>query len=333
MLPVPGEVLVGVGEEVEPRKVVARAAPPGKYRVIDVARALRVRDGDVSKMILKGERSVVEADEVIAMRKGALPFLRRACRAPARGYIISVVGGLVLLETESTLFNLPAFVAGRVVEVVEKMGVVIETRGTYIEGACGLGGEVVGVLQVLAGGREHTLLPDQIEAGAHGAIILAGGHLTEETARKAEHVKARGVVAGSIDASLLQLDPPLSISVVATEGFGSMPMSRVAFDLLQGEEGREVSVSGHTGDRVRPRKPLIVVPSKKGAQDFRPPLRRAEVGDRVRALRLPAAGKVGEIVLIPNARRVLPSGVHATGAVVDFEGEKRFVPWGNLEHI
>ena len=60
-LPVPGEVLVQKGERVEPTQVVARVHQTQDFRILDVARALRVPPSQVKRFVVKATGAAVEA--------------------------------------------------------------------------------------------------------------------------------------------------------------------------------------------------------------------------------------------------------------------------------
>jgi hypothetical protein len=155
-------------------------------------------------------------------------------------------------------------------------------------------------------------------------------------------MKVRGIIVGSIRASLHDLTPPLPFPIVATEGYGDSPMSPAVFDILKRLEGREVSlgVPSRPGSGGLDGRPMIIAPlaeSIPGESEI--PASEARIGDRVRAVRGPFSGKVGTIVAFSDALKRLPSGLSLTGAEVTFATEssgndkRYFVPWLNLERI
>jgi hypothetical protein len=332
LLPVRGEVVRAIGERVGPVDVVARATTSGPPRLINVARALTLREHEVEKYMLKAVGDTVEAAEPLAARRGVLPFTHRVCRAPVAGRIVAIAGGLVALEEQKPL-ELRANVTGVVSSVMPSRGVVIELVGMLIEGAWGMGGETYGVLRVVTKERDQPVTVQTIDVGCHGTIVAGGARLEMEALRQAENVQVRGIIAGSLDATIRDLDPPPSIPIIATEGFGAISMAAPIFDLLKSNEGREVSVIANTQTRwgrVRPQ--IIVLSPGEGATELRT-LGVLEIGDTVRALRNPYAGQTGQVVEFIHALRLVESGLRLRGAQVDLGGTRVFVPALNLERI
>jgi hypothetical protein len=233
-----------------------------------------------------------------------------------------------------------------VVSIAGTRSVTVEATGAVVAGACGVGGEGHGVLQVAVKGPADTLALADLEAARSDAVLVGGGSLTPEAIERARgKEKVGGIIVGSISASLLDLTP-LPFPVVATEGFGAQPMSSIVFDMLKRFEGHEVSLGlpGRQGTGAGPdERPLIIIPLASLATGEIPtdgaPARPARIGDQVRAVRRPLAGRAGEIVALPSESRRLPSGLSLTGAQVNFAmnslqgNERHFVPWLNLERI
>ena len=152
---------------------------------------------------------------------------------------------------------------------------------------------------------------------------------------------------GSIDASLLKINPPVNVSVVATEGFGDLPMSTHTFSILTSLSRREVSIRGQTPnltfsfeqDQLGQRPVIIIVSSLKSKNNEtrgranNDSMEEATVGCRVRVTQGRFLGSVGTIDSIPPELQATQAGVLAPGANVKFGNQIRFVPWVNLEQI
>lgn len=345
MLPVPGEVLVQRGQQVETVTIVARARTPHRYRLINVARQLAQPNVDMDQVMLKEEGDVVKANEVIARAKGALPFLQRAARTPAAGQIAAIGPGWVLLETEGAVIELPAFINGTVSRLIPERGVVIEASGAVIEGACGFGGEACGTLKRMIDVPYETLDVEAIDENLENMILLAGRSVDEAILRRAEAVQVRGIIAGSFDASLLKLEPPVKVRVVATEGFGDIPMSRYTFGLLGTLDGKEVSIRGHTpqlspaaSQSMDDAQPIIMATSGKASslatlsteKEIKPVL---AVGSWVRVTYGPHIGASGTVTTLPPKPQPLETGLLVPGAVVNLGDTSAYIPLANLEQI
>jgi hypothetical protein len=348
-LPRPGEILVRAGEPVAALQTIARCAARGGIRVVNVAHILGLDAPDLARVMVKKRGDPVQAGETIAARRGKLPFLHKPCRSPVTGRLAIISGGCVEIEgappAGAEWLEVPAFVNGRVASIVDTRSVTIEATGAVVAGACGVGGEGHGILQMAVQGPAEPLVLADLGAGRSDAVLVGGGSLTPETIDRAREMKVGGIIVGSISASLLDLTPP-PFPVVATEGFGDQPMSPIIFDMLKRFEGHEVSlgVSAGQGTGAGPdERPLIIIPLASLATGEIPAdtlsAAPARIGDHVRAVRQPLAGRVGEIVALPAEARRLPSGLSLTGAQVAFatnslqENERRFVPWLNLERI
>jgi hypothetical protein len=375
ILPAPGEILVQRGEQVEALQKIARIPMRGDIQVLNVARILGLDNRDLSRVMVKKRGDRVEAGEILAARQRVLPFLHKPCRSPNAGRLVAIAHGWVVIETETNperepvdqgeTVDLLAFVPGQVMDITDQRSVIIETVGTHIIGACGLGGEANGVLQMAVENPTDTLSADDIGMGANHAILVGGAGVSPEALELAREMKVKGIIVGGISSSLHELTPAPPFPIVATEGYGNLPMSPFAFDILKQLEGHEASISGQMGDAWDTSRPEIFIPLPEHQQvDEREllsediPIEPPPIGHRVRALRRPLLGQVGEIASMPAAPQPLPSGLTLPGAQVVFasfaSSEKsssqhnavlaqgvdrprqtimQFVPWLNLERI
>lgn len=373
-LPAPGEILVKTGERVEARQKIARVPARGKIQVVNVARMLGLDNHDLSRVMVKKQGDRVQAGEILATRQRVLPFLHKPCRSPNAGRLAAIGYGWVVIElegdiggepaagSESQAIDLLALVTGQVTAIRDRRSVTIETIGAYIAGACSLGGEGLGVLQVSAEDRSAMLTADDIGMGSNNAILVAGAGVSPEALDRADEMKVKGIVVGGISSSLQDRVPAPSFPIVATEGYGKLPMSAMMFDILKQLEGRDAYISGQMGQTWDDTRPAIIVPlPERGGQEDSElssgdvPQGPAQIGHQVRAVRHPHLSRVGKIVSIPAASQQLPSGLSLPGAHVAFADSAQasfenntvaaedtsssrpsrieFVPWLNLEHI
>ena len=331
-LPVPGQVLVKVGDRVEPTTPVARALLPGEYRILDVAGALGVREAEVDKYLIKQIGQQVKRGERIAVRRGLL--FPRVCRAPAEGFIAASGGGRVLLETLSPTYEVPAYIRGRVVSLRPNYGVAIETVGTLIEGVWGAGGESTGVIKVLTERADESLNAEKLTVGFRGAVIVGGLTADQAAFKQAANIEARGLVLGSLDASLRELAADLPFPIIVTEGMGRIPMADSIFDLLKKYDGSEASLSGKASTHWEATRPEIIIPQ---LGESAPPGRERRalplnIGLTVRIISQPYQGAVGGITDLPYWPQEMDSGARLHVARVDLGDEGVVsVPLANLE--
>ncbi len=341
-LPADSEVLVHPGLRVEALDVIARAEIPHRYQVVDVARQLADPKVDMGQVMLKSVGQTIEAHEIIATAPGSLPLVKRNARAPAAGVITAVGPGWALIETERTVVELQAFINGIVAKVIPQQRIVIETKGALIETAIGFGGEAYGRLQRLVDSPFASLTADMLHQNVQQTILIGGRSVDEEALRQAEAMQVRGIIVGSIDASLLNLNPPVKVRVVATEGFGNGPMSPYTFALLNKLIGREVSIRGQTpvlkssGQPSETDRPVIMATTAYSST-FSKPIKEEsleiKVGSHVRVTRGRLLGATGHIDSLPADPQPTESGIIAPGAFVTLDKQLHFIPWANLEQI
>jgi len=333
MLPLPGEVVVRVGQRVEPWDAVAQAAMPGGYRIVEVAHALKVPEGNIKQYLLKQEGDDVRAGEPIAVRRG---LFRRTVRSPVNGFLAAVGAGRVLIEADTAVVELHAGMRGRVASVRPNWGAAIETVGAIVQGVWGNGKEGHGVLKTLADSPQSVLTRENIEVGSQGAVVLAGQGMTLEALEFAAEIQVRGIIVGSLECSLLPAAIAAQFPIVVTEGWGAIPVSLVIFDVLGSNDGREVSLSGQVQTGWQQVRPEVIVPLVAGEAPSAEPVadRSLEEGVTVRILRQPYAGTTGTVVALPTLPRKLATGMTFRGAEVELAmGERVFVPFANLELI
>jgi biotin carboxyl carrier protein len=110
MLPLPGKVLVAVGDRVRSDQVVAKAELPGKVFPINLANQLSVTPGEMKGYLTKREGDVVTKDEILAENQPLIKWFKTEIRSPVSGTIesISSVTGQVLLREPPRVLELLA---------------------------------------------------------------------------------------------------------------------------------------------------------------------------------------------------------------------------------
>jgi hypothetical protein len=332
VLPVPGQVLVNVGDRVEPTQVVARADLAGDFRILPVARLLGVPVSQVERHLRVHLGDDVHQGQVVARRRG---LSARSVKSPLHGVVAASGGGRILIEAQPTTFELRAHIYGTVSNVLSDYGVIIETMGAVIQGVWGAGGESSGVLKCMVETPDELLRGETIDPSCHGTILVGGAGLDEAALRRAQELQARGIVVGGLPPELVTPAEQLPFPVIVTEGIGIVPMSTPIFRLLTTNEGRETSISGRVQPRWNIVRPEIIVPLPAETLPSTPqrqPGAPLTVGARVRMVRAPHMGVVGTVVALPAHARRIETGAKVRGAEVDVgQGAPIFVPLTNLE--
>ena len=332
LLPAPGRVLVTIGQEVQADTLVAEGEISGEVSVVNVARRLRVPAARAYRYVKVKDDQDVTRSTVIAA-KGLLKSGR--IMSPTKGFVYRVdkASGRVLIRVINQPYQLTAGMPGRVVDVVAGRGVIIETTGAQVQAAIGFGGDAYGVLRVVSRSASEALRAKVLDASAEGNIILGGAWIDEAALQQAIQVKVRGIIAASLDVTLLEAARQAPFPILLTEGLGRISMSLPIFKLLKTQGGREIAINATTRTRWGAIRPEILVPlpsdSKIEAPTFGLPL---AVGVRVRIVRGPQQGMAGVVSSIPARAQPFENGTHVHGAEIDLGDDgKVFVPFANLE--
>jgi hypothetical protein len=348
-LPLPGEVRVKVGDSVTAEQVVAATALPGRVSAVNVARELNLPPAEIERWMLKHPGDPVEHNEPLAEYKSFFGFFRSRALSPAAGTLetVSAVTGQALIRGPSLPVELKAYVSGMVVEVQEQEAVTVECTCALVQGILGVGGEAYGELALLARSPDETLLPSALTPGHAGKIVIGGADLNWPVLERAREVGVSAIVVGAMDAADLDrlLGAPLGvaitgheslgITVVLTEGFGSIPMAGETYDLLKSHAGEPASLNGATQIRAGVLRPEVIVPLReKTGRETPPASGRLQTGSRVRMVREPYFGRLGTVTGLPPEPTAIPTEavVRVLQARLD-SGEEVTVPRANVELI
>ena len=353
-LPLEGEVLVEAETTVKAEDVVAKADLPGNVQLVNVANLLSVPPAEITEYLLKPIGAVVAADEIIATTKGLFGLFKSQARSPIDGTIESVsdVTGQVILREPPIPVEVKAYTDGTVTETVPNEGITVETYGTYIQGIFGVGGETVGNLTVVAETPSDVLTAEQILPDHRDNILVGGSLVTTNTIQKAIQQGVRGIIAGGIDdADLRELlgyelgvaitgSEEIGLTLVITEGFGSIAMAEQTFTLLKAREGMKTSINGATQIRAGVVRPEIVIPlvsdtvETVGAGENESTEGILEVGSSVRIIREPYFGQLGRVTELPVELQNLETEAQVRVLRVELaDGQQTTLPRANVEAI
>ncbi len=352
-LPLKGEVLVRVGDLVSPNQVVARAEMPGSLHTLRAAQMLHVEPKELPGYLVKQPGDAVQAGEVMARTSGFWGLFRNELRSPIAGVIEEVVAtsGHLRLREPPRRVEVAAHVAGRVAEVLEGEGAVIEARGALIQGIFGIGGERRGPLRVATDRPDQPLRAASL-AACKACILVAGSGADAEAIKGAAEAGAAGLVVGAISDEALrayvgydigvaitgQEDVPMTL--ITTEGFGELPMATRTWELLRSLEGQLASINGATQIRAGVIRPEIIVTREalRGGAGLLSPAEPAAqtlaVGARVRIIREPHFGALGRVTALPPELTQIETESRVRIAMIRLDsGAEARVPRANLELI
>jgi hypothetical protein len=350
-LPLKGDVLVQKGDPVEAQTVVARTELPGNVQTVNLAAKLGVDPAKAPETLVKPIGSPVAKDEVIAAAKSLFGLVKNQATAPAGGTLESVshVSGQLILREPPIPVEVAAYVRGVVAEVLPGEGVVVETRGAFLQGIFGVGGETFGEIATAVRAPDDVLSPAALGAQHRGKVVVGGAYASYDALMRAREVGAAAVVVGGFDdRDLRQLlgkdlgvaitgSEELGITLVLTEGFGHIRMAERTWQLLGRHEGTLASVSGATQIRAGVMRPEIVIPLPPGSlasaeSDHSMGL---EIGSLLRVIRQPHFGRVGKVVELPAELQALDSEAKVRVLTVEFadDASRAMVPRANVELI
>ena len=354
LLPIRGEVLVKEGDKVDFNSVVARAYVEGSPVIVKVAEMLGLEPDEVQHYMLKKVGDKVRKGEVIAAFRALFGLIKKEVRSPIDGYIdyISSSTGHVVVKEEPKPIEVKAYIRGRVLKVLPKEGAIVGTPAAFVQGIFGLSGERNGEIAVAVSSREEVLTPDKITEEHSGKIIVGGSLVTYEAIQKAIKVGAVGIVVGGAymdDLEKLLGYPigvaitgrePIGITIVLTEGFGKMPMSKRAFNIFLKYEGRRAAISGATQIRAGVIRPEVVIPLDKSECPADESVAEKveegimEPGTMVRIIRFPYFGMIGRVVSLPIELMKIETESPVRVVEVELEdGRRVIVPRANVEVI
>jgi len=353
-LPLKGQVLVQVGDSVNPDTVVARTELPGPVTTVRVAERLGVEPRELSKYLLKQVGDKVQVGEIIAERKSFFGLFTSRVTSPITGTIdfISEATGNIGIRHLPTPVEVTAYLRGLVVDVLPEEGAVVATRGVFVQGIFGLSGERHGQIALLADSPDEVVSDTKVSDEHKGKVLIAGALAHWRLMEAAKQVGAVALVTGGVlDTDIKKLlgydigvaitgHEPLPFTLIVTEGFGEIAMAKRTFELLASQEGREASVNGATQIRAGVIRPEVVVPkdTKLTLDGLQAPERdefaagELNIGTPIRLIRAPYFGSLGRVVALPPEPQEIETETKTR--VLEAElvtGERVIVPRANVE--
>jgi hypothetical protein len=346
-LPIKGTILVSEGAVVQAEDIVANAEMQGELVLLKVSEKLGIHPSELGATLLVKLGEKVSQGQVICKHSGLFGLLSSRFLSPLNGTIefISEATGHITIRSQSKTVNVRAHVPGRVTKLEDSKAVWIESNVAFAQGIFGLGGERRGKLKLVSKEDNQVINAEDLPDDLQDCVILAKYQLAATTYGVLSEKGVRGVIVGSIDDNQLETilgyqlgiaitgEEKISFTVVVTEGFGSISMSKRIFELLQSFEGKMVSIDGTTQIRAGAVRPEIIVPLDSNTEVMSIPQPKSlEVGAHVRIIRYPFFGVEGVIEELPVKPEKLSSGSYARVLKIKLaSGESITVPRVNIE--
>ena len=222
--------------------------------------------------------------------------------------------------------------------------VVIEHEATFVQGIFGVGGERIGTLKLLDVSQDSALTEAHIPGEARGQVLVGGHSPSPAALKKAARAGAVGFVTGSVSGDALHEylgydigiamtgDEDVPMTVIVTEGFGSISMGERAFAALSAVNGETVSINGATQVRAGALRPEIISRASSAPGARKDHEKGLEIGAQVRCIRVPYFGELGHIVALPHQPALIGTGAKARVLIVKLaDGATITVPRANVE--
>jgi len=349
-LPLSGEVYTKLGDEVNFSSVVARTQISGNPEIVKVSMELGVEAEDLLLYMNKKVGDKVAKDEVIANYSALFGLIKKRVTSPIEGTIesISEETGQVIVRGPPLPVEVNAYIPGKVVEVVPREGVVIETNAAFIQGIFGIGGENHGKIKMAVKSPEENLTAEHISPEDKGTVLIGGSLVALEALRKGVEVGVSSIIAGGIrHKDIRELmgeeigvaitgQEEVGLTLIITEGFGDMRMSQRTFDLLKRFEGYMACVNGATQIRAGVIRPEIIIPHEEHIEETSEDELIAGMipGTPVRIIRLPYFGAIGTVMSLPVELQQIETRSKVRVLQVELEdGRVVTVPRANVEII
>ncbi|MFH0897254.1 MAG: hypothetical protein V1850_04320 [Candidatus Bathyarchaeota archaeon] len=355
-LPLPGEVLVKVGDVVSPDTIVARTKIPSETYVISIAEALQCDleyMEEIERYMTKKVGDQVEEGEVIAKYSGWFGLSKLYCKSPHKGTLsmVSPQSGLAFIREPDVLFDLKAYIPGTIIETVPNEEVVIETPATHIQGIFGIGGETQGEIMIMNESQSSDITAEEITPKCAGKILVGRASVTAEALKKAAKVGVKGIIVGGVkDKVLTQFlgyeigvaitgEEQCGLTFIITDGFGKMEIAPAAFALLKSLEGKQASINGATQIRAGVIRPEIIIqreaitPTALGKETENTDA-GMNIGTNVRIICKPHFGDIGHISSLPVELKNIETESDVRVLEVELQNGKRvIIPRANVELI
>jgi hypothetical protein len=348
-LPLKGTVLVNLGDEVDPYTNVAFTTIAGDPHIVDAAINMGILPETLPEVMVKEIGSSVEKGEQLCEYKMLFGLIKRSVNSPIKGTLESVseITGRIIIRSEPIPVNMEAYIPGKIKEILPEEGAVIETNAAFIQGIFGISGERHGVIKVVTESRDEQLTADHITDEHKDCIVVGGSLINIAAITKGIRVGVAGIVGGGINTTDLTKfmgaevgvaitgEEKIGLTLIITEGFGSMSMHQKTYDILKKYEGYHAAMNGETQIRAGVIRPEIIIPHPEVFDTDQDAISAGMVsGTPIRIIRNPYFGAIGAVVELPIELQRLESGSKVRVLKAQLaDGSIVTVPRANVEII
>jgi hypothetical protein len=320
-LPVPGKILVRIGQRIQATEVVATTQISPGFVWIDLARGLGIKPARVNRYLQVQEGEQIFTGDVLA---GPVGLMRRVFHSPQTGNVLKIKDGKALLEIEREPNALKAGSVGVVTGLIDNQGVEIDSTGTLVQGVWGNDRFEMAPIVFHAKSPVQVLSADSLGPHLANSIVVAGHCEHAELLEKLAFLPVKGLVLASLNPRLAPAVMKMDIPIMLVEGFGKHPFSSLAFHMLRSVNQHEGIINGRD---------LMVETGNLDWTEPVPAFAPLKLDQRVRLSSGPYFGKLGilEGVKAQPDKRL---GIKVQAGEIKLENGERLVqPLRNLEII
>lgn len=349
-----GTINVSVNQEVIPSDIIGTSLVSSGFRTLNLAEALDVAPKDVAKYLKRSIGQRIFGGELLAYKNDWLN--KKIVTSPTDGildFINSETGEIRLMFLPRKV-DLPAGVYGIIEKIDKETGwALIRTQVTIVYGVFGSGRIRDGILNIISR-RDELVGRSVISPGLDEHILVGGVLILKDAISAAISNGVPGIITGGINAKDYKgmaggrltfprkFENDIGISIVACEGFGSIPIGEDISSILIKFNGKYALINGNMGqiylpsfesaslERIRNTKLPEGVNAWENQKDE---CMELKAGMKVRVIGNSYPGDQGKLMNIDKAETALLSGVKTFMATVETLRRKIKVPVANLEII
>jgi hypothetical protein len=257
-----GKILVNVDEIVQPETILTSGWQKSGYRVFDLASLFGTKPEKIQNSLQRTVGSRVYKGDIVAIYRQWFGLREKVFRSPVTGTLIDYnpEKTKITLQYLPVEVRLPAGFSAKVLEIRPDEYIKIGTKVDAIKGVVGFGKEREASL-IEIGYPDIPIHPDQISEKHSDKIIFGGTKVSLEALYKALSMGVKAIITGGIEyEDFIRLNAGSSegrfedvgLSIIITEGFGSLPIYPAIYNFLKDSEHRHIVVT--------PEKELIIIP-------------------------------------------------------------------------
>lgn len=349
-------ISVKVGMEVHPEDVLAIAQATAGFRTIHLADQLGEDPAKANQFLKRKMGERIYEGEILAAKPELFGLKKKVIQAPIDGVleIYDPKRGELKIKLLPQNIKLVSGVFGIVDKIDVATGsIMIKSQVDVIYGVFGSGQERGGLLKVF-GNNEQLISSKQLTTLMHGQILVGGGLVFLDAVEKAIGLGVEGIVSGGINAADYKAMAggrwnihnkkwsDVGVSLVVTEGFGTIPIGDDIFEILKKHDGKFAFMDGNRSRILLPSndqnsmmyiRKTQLPPDSYVESEPSPELVELKVGMNVKIIGGPLLGLRGVVKAVDESVSLLPSGLSSTLVTVETKQQKLRLPYQNLEAI